>query len=82
MNSIDLIIREGETMKTTRKWKHPEIILRRGKPAAVILDIQEYQEMLEQLEDLEDLKILREMRKRPLRFRALDDFLKEFQPRV
>jgi prevent-host-death family protein len=46
-------------MKATRKRKGPEIVLREGKPAAVILDIQEYQEMLEQLEDLDDLKMLR-----------------------
>jgi prevent-host-death family protein len=39
-------------MKAARKRKNPEIVLRQGKPAAVILDIQEYQEMLEQLEDL------------------------------
>ena len=69
-------------MKTTRKRKSPEIVFREGKPAAVILDIQEYQKMLEQLEDLEDLKMLKEMRKRPLKFRALDDFLKEFIVRL
>lgn len=69
-------------MKTKRKGKSPEIVIREGKPAAVILDIQEYQEMLEQLEDLEDLKMLKEMRRRPLKFRALDDFLKEFQADV
>jgi PHD/YefM family antitoxin component YafN of YafNO toxin-antitoxin module len=69
-------------MKATRKRKGPEIVLREGKPAAVILDIQEYQEMLEQLEDLDDLKMLREMRKRPLKFRALDAFLKEFHQGV
>ena len=69
-------------MKSIRKRKGPEIVLREGKPAAVILDIQEYQEMLEKLEDLDDLKALREMRKRPLKFRDLDAFLKEFQPGV
>jgi prevent-host-death family protein len=66
-------------MRATRKRKGPEIVLRGGKPAAVIIDIHEYEEMLEQLEDLEDLKMLREMRKRPLKFRSLDAFLKEFQ---
>jgi prevent-host-death family protein len=55
----------------------PEIVLRRGKPAAVILPIEEYRRMLERLEDSDDLKILRMMRKRPLRFRKLDDFLRE-----
>ena len=69
-------------MKSIRKRKGPEIVLREGKPAVLILDIQEYQEMLEKLEDLDDLKALREMRKRPLKFRDLDAFLKEFQPGV
>ncbi len=73
---------ECNTMKTTRKKKMPEIVLREGKPAAVILDIQEYQEMLEKIEDLDDLKMLKEMRKQPLKFKALDAFLKEFQPGV
>lgn len=44
---------------------------------AVILDIDEYQELLERLEDQHDLKMLQEMRKQPLKFRKLDDFLKE-----
>lgn len=64
------------------KRKNPEIVLRDGKPAAVILDIDEYQEMLERLEDAEDLKTLKKMRKRPLRFRPLEDFLKEYTPGV
>jgi PHD/YefM family antitoxin component YafN of YafNO toxin-antitoxin module len=64
------------------KKKAPEIVLREGKPAAVILDIDEYQEMLEKLEDFEDLKMLEEMRKKPLKFKKLDDFLKEYQPGV
>jgi PHD/YefM family antitoxin component YafN of YafNO toxin-antitoxin module len=55
-------------MNTKAKRKEPEIILREGKPAAVILDIDVYQEMLERLEDAEDLKILAEMRQKPLRF--------------
>jgi hypothetical protein len=36
--------------------------------------------MLERLEDLEDLNMLKEMRKRPLKFRKLEDFLKEYHP--
>ena len=69
-------------MKTKAKKKRPEIILREGKPKAVIIDIDEYQEMLERLEDIEDLKLLREMRKKTLRFRKLEDFLKEYSPGV
>ena len=64
------------------KRKEPEIILRNGKPAPVILEIDKYREMLERLEDAEDLKILTEMRKRPLRFRKLEEFLREYAPRV
>ena len=60
--------------------KTPEIILREGKPIAVILDIDEYQEILERLEDVEDLRILEEMRKKSLKFNKLEDFLKEYQP--
>jgi PHD/YefM family antitoxin component YafN of YafNO toxin-antitoxin module len=64
------------------KRKEPEIILRNGKPAAVILEIDKYREMLERLEDAEDLKVLAEMRKRPLKFRRLEEFLREYSPRA
>lgn len=66
-------------MKTLVKRKFPEIVLRDGKPAAVILDISTYKEMLEEIEDVEDLKMLKDMRKKPLKFRKLDDFLKEYK---
>jgi len=56
------------------KRKEPEIIIRNGKPAAVIIDIDDYQEMLERLEDVEDLQMLAEMRKKPLRYKKLDEF--------
>jgi PHD/YefM family antitoxin component YafN of YafNO toxin-antitoxin module len=69
-------------MKGKAKRKPPEIILRKGKPRAVILDIDEYQEMLERLEDIEDLRVLAQMRKGSLSFRKLDNFLKEYSPRV
>ena len=69
-------------MARKRKRKEPEIVFREGKPTAVILDIEEYQEMLERLEDAEDLKILEDMRNKPLNFRSLEDFLKEYSPRV
>jgi len=64
------------------KRKEPEIIIRNGKPAAVIIDIDDYQEMLERLEDVEDLQMLAEMRKKPLRYKKLDEFLKEYKPGV
>lgn len=64
------------------KQKSREIIFRDGKPKAVILEIGEYQEMLERLEDVEDLKVLEKMRQRPLKFRSLKEFLKEYKPSV
>ena len=69
-------------MRGKVKRKPPEIILREGKPTAVILDIDEYQEMLERLEDFEDIKLLKKMRQNPLRFRRLEEFLKEYTPGV
>lgn len=67
-------------MSTAHKAERrsPEIVLRDGKPAAVILDIDEYQEMLERLEDAEDLQMLAEMRRKPLQFKKLEEFLAEY----
>jgi PHD/YefM family antitoxin component YafN of YafNO toxin-antitoxin module len=53
-----------------------EIIMRDGKPVAVILDIDIYEQMLEQIESIEDLEYLEKIRQQPLEFRSLDDFLK------
>lgn len=64
-------------MKGKAKKKAPGLVVRDGKPVAVIMDIDEYQDILERLEDAEDLKMLEKMRKKPLQFRKLDDFLKE-----
>ena len=60
----------------------PQMVYREGKPVAVILDIEVYQEMLERLEDAEDLRMLEEMRKKPLSFRGVDEFLAEYSPSV
>ena len=57
--------------------KNPEIIIRDGKPVAVVLDIDVYQEMLERIEEIEDLEYLEQVRQKPLEFRSLDDFLKD-----
>jgi len=69
-------------MRGKTKRKAPEIVFREGKPSAVILDIDEYREMLERLEDLEDLNMLKEMRKSPLKFKKLEEFLEEYHPSV
>jgi len=69
-------------MRGKMKRKIPEVVIREGKPTAVILDIDEYREMLERLEDMEDLRMLEEMRKKPLKFKNLETFLKEYHPGV
>ena len=69
-------------MRTRVKKRAPEIVVRDGRPAAVILEIEVYREMLDRLEDAEDLKALERMRQRPLRFRRLDEFLKDYGRRV
>jgi PHD/YefM family antitoxin component YafN of YafNO toxin-antitoxin module len=60
-------------MKRKSPKTPPQIVLREGKPAAVILEIKDYREMLERLEDVEDLKMLECMRRKPLQFRKLED---------
>jgi prevent-host-death family protein len=64
-------------MRTKRR--KPEIVVRSGKAAAVIIDIEEYRELLERLEDAEDLKELEEMRKGPLSYTKLGDLLDEMK---
>lgn len=74
-------MREGSRMKA-KKQVEPESVLRDGKPAAVILDIDHYRELLERAQDTDDLKALRALRRRPVKFRRLDDFLKSYAPDV
>jgi len=71
-----------KTVNLKARKKAPLIVLRGGEPSAVILDIDVYQEMLERLEDIEDLHMLAEIRKKPMSFRKLVDFLQEFPRRV
>ena len=51
-----------------------QVIMKNGKPDAVIIDIRDYKEMLERLEDKEDLAELNKMRKGRLHFRKFTDF--------
>ncbi len=69
-------------MKSKSNKRALEVVLRAGKPAAVILDINEYRDLLERVEQAEDLKMLRQLRSRPLRFRKLEEFIKEHRPGV
>ncbi|MCX8092521.1 MAG: type II toxin-antitoxin system Phd/YefM family antitoxin [Verrucomicrobiae bacterium] len=62
-------------MKAT--LREPEIVTRKGKPVSVIIPIEDYEEMLERLEDAEDMAWLKRARKRPLRYRPLEEYLAE-----
>ena len=64
-------------MRATRR--KPEIVLRNGKPSAVILGIREYEEMLERLEDAEDLRWLRKLRKAPRHARDFEEVVAEIE---
>lgn len=59
-----------------------QVVVKDGEPSAVILDIEDYREMLERLDDVDDLKSLERMRKQPLKFRRLGEFLAEYSPGV
>ena len=55
----------------------PQVIMKNGKPNAVIIDIRDYKEMLERLEDKEYIEELNKMRKGRLEFKKFTDFLAE-----
>jgi hypothetical protein len=59
LSTVEVITHESKTQK--KRSRNSDA---RWKPAAVILDIEEYRALLERVEDMEDLKMLREMRKR------------------
>jgi len=69
-------------MKAKSIKSAPQIIFQGNKPVSVIVEIDQYREMLERLEDAEDLKMLNELKKKPLKFRKFDDFLKEYNHNV
>ena len=60
----------------------PQIIVRDGKPAAVILDIEDYEAMLEQLEQVEDLKAIRAMKAEDWETVSFEEYLREKDARV
>jgi transcription elongation GreA/GreB family factor len=59
--------------------KEPELVIKNGKPTSVILAIEQYRELLERIEDIEDLAELRKIRTQTLRFRRIEDFLREIR---
>jgi len=66
----------GKSISKILKIK-PQVVMRNGRPDAVIIDIKDYQKLLERLEDKEDLADLIKIRKGSLRFRKFDEFLAE-----
>ncbi len=59
--------------------KEPQLIIKKGKPVSVIIDIRDFQELLERLEDAEDLAELKRLREKKLNFRPIDEFLEELK---
>ena len=55
----------------------PEIVMRKGKPVAVIVPIKLYQELLERVEDAEDVAALKRVRRKPLHYRPLEEYQAE-----
>ena len=62
-------------MKTT--LPEPEIITHKGKPVSVILPIADHEELLERVQDTEDVAWLKQARRKPQKYRPLDDYLAE-----
>ena len=55
----------------------PEIVTRKGKPVSVIIPIKDYEELLERVEDTDDVAWLKHIRRKPLHYRPLEDYLAE-----
>lgn len=53
----------------------PQIVTRKGKPISVIIPIEAYEELLERVEDAADVEWLRKARRKPIRYRSLDEYL-------
>lgn len=55
----------------------PQIIIRNGKPQAVILDIKRYQRLLEAAEEKQDLAELFRVKRGKTSFRELNSYLRD-----
>ena len=55
----------------------PQVIMKDGRPSAVIIDIKDYHVLLDRLEDKEDLADLEIIRKGGRQVRKFSDFLAE-----
>lgn len=55
----------------------PQVIMKDGRPSAVIIEINDYRELLEKLEDKEDLADLEKIRMGGMQVRKFKDYLAE-----
>ncbi|MCX5816321.1 MAG: type II toxin-antitoxin system prevent-host-death family antitoxin [Proteobacteria bacterium] len=55
----------------------PQVVMKDGRPSAVIIDINDYRELLEKLEDKEDLADLEKIRMGGIQVRKFEDYLTE-----
>ncbi len=55
----------------------PQVIMKDGRPSAVIIEINDYRELLEKLEDKEDLADLKKIRMGGMQVRKFKDYLAE-----
>jgi prevent-host-death family protein len=76
-NEISVKIRRYCMSKRILKTK-PQVIMKDGRPSAVIIDINDYRELLERLEDKEDLADLEKIRiGGGVHVRKFEDYLTE-----
>jgi PHD/YefM family antitoxin component YafN of YafNO toxin-antitoxin module len=55
----------------------PQVIMKDGRPSAVIIEINDYRKLLEKLEDKEDLADLEKIRMGAMQVRKFKDYLAE-----
>ncbi len=60
----------------------PEVVVKNGRPKAVILTLREYRRLLELAEDAYDRRALQTMRRKKGSFRTLEDYLKSRKTRA
>jgi PHD/YefM family antitoxin component YafN of YafNO toxin-antitoxin module len=75
--AVDFPKQRAQTGSMKTSLAEPEIVTRKGKPVSVIIPIKDYEELLERVEDVEDAAWLRRARRRPLRYRPLEEYLAE-----
>jgi PHD/YefM family antitoxin component YafN of YafNO toxin-antitoxin module len=57
--------------------KEPDVVIRNGKPTAVILPVKEYEALLESAADADDARWLGERRRKQMTFRSLEVYVSD-----